>query len=210
MIDPWLAAFASALLSIMNPVGNAGIYASLTPGMSDADTKKVAWKCATAVLLILMISTWAGAWGLKLVGINVDELRTAGGLIVLLIGLRMLFNDTSHAQTEGEAQEAMDRSSIAIVPLAIPIVAGPGTISLIIATAGQHSALEDHFAISLVCLILSISVGVVFSFARRLASALGHNGMAVVTRVMGMVLTSIAMGMLAAGIRGLFPELFVA
>ncbi len=207
-MEPWLAAFASALLSIMNPVGNAGIYAAMTPGMSHADTVKIAWKCATAVLIILLLSTWAGTWLLKMAGINVDELRAAGGLIVLLIGLHMLFNDTSHAQTEDEAKDALDQSSIAVVPLAIPVIAGPGTISLVVATAGKHSSFGDHVVISIVCLVLSLVIGFVFSFARRMANAIGENGMAVVTRVMGMVLASIAMGMLASGIRGLLPELF--
>ncbi len=209
-MDPWLAAFASALLSIMNPIGNAGIFAAMTPGMSHARTVQIAWKCASSVFVILMLSTWAGTALLKMAGINVDELRAAGGLIVLLIGLRMLFNDTSHAQTEDEAEDALDQSSIAVVPLAIPVIAGPGTISLVVATAGNHSSFGEHLIISVVCLVASVVIGVVFSFAKRMATAIGDNGMAVVTRVMGMVLASIAMGMLAAGIRGLLPELFAA
>ncbi|MGJ8655311.1 MAG: MarC family protein [Akkermansiaceae bacterium] len=207
-MEPWVLAFASALFSIMNPIGNAGIYASMIPNMSDAESRKIAWKCACAVVIILLISTWAGAWFLKLAGINVHELRAAGGLIVLLIGLRMLFNDTSHAQTESEAEEALEQDSIAVVPLAIPIIAGPGTISLVIATAGQNGGFESHVTISAICVLFAGVIGVVFSFAKKMSALIGANGMAVVTRVMGMILASIAMGMLASGVRGLFPEVF--
>ncbi len=204
----WLAEFAAALLSMMNPLGNAGMFATMTAQYSASDSKKTAWKCAMAVLAITLVSTWAGEWALRAAGINIAELRAGGGIIVLIIGLRMLFNDKSHAQTPTEANAALQRDSIAIVPLAIPIVAGPGTIALIVATASQHAPVVDRCWISSVCLVMSILIGFVFSAGNAISGFLGPSGMAVITRIMGMVLASIAMGMLATGIHGLFPELF--
>ncbi len=206
----WLATFASALLSMMNPVGNAGIFASMTEASDYFHSRTIAWKCALAVFIILMVSTWAGSWALGMAGINVHELRAAGGVIVLLIGLKMLFNDKSHEQTASEAASSRQQASVAVVPLAIPIVAGPGTISLVIATAGDHPLLKERLLISIICLLMATFIGVVFSGGKKIARFLGVSGMAVVTRVMGMVLSSIAIGMLASGVRGLFPEIFVS
>ena len=209
MEEPWLAAFASALLSVVNPIGNAGIFATMVGTRSNAESRRVAVTCAIAVLVIMLVSTWLGGTVLRFVGVDVAELRVAGGIIVLIIGLRMLFNDKSHAQTREEAKDAENRESIAIVPLAIPIVGGPGTIALIVATAEQNPAMGDRVSMSAVCLLVAIIVAIVFGLARRIAKLLGTNGMAVVTRLMGMLLASIAMGLLASGLRGLLPEWFV-
>lgn len=209
MDEQWLAAFGAALLSVVNPVGNAGIFATMVESRSNSESRRVARTCAIAVLVIMLVSTWFGGEVLRWTGVDVPELLSAGGVIVLIIGLRMLFNDKSHAQTKEEAKEASDRESIAIVPLAIPIVGGPGTIALIVATAQQHPTFSDRTWISAVCFLVAIIVVVVFSLAKRIAEVLGTNGMAVVTRLMGMLLACIAMGMLAAGLRGLLPEWFV-
>lgn len=103
MEEPWLAAFASALLSVVNPIGNAGIFATMVGTRSNAESRRVAVTCAIAVLVIMLVSTWLGGTVLRFVGVDVAELRVAGGIIVLIIGLRMLFNDKSHAQTKEEA-----------------------------------------------------------------------------------------------------------
>ncbi len=204
----WLAGFASALFSVANPVGNAGIFAAMSDGRSAREATRIAWTCALAVLVILVVAVWFGGAAMKAVGVNVAELRTAGGVIVLIIGLRMLFNDKAHAQTHVEAGAAEDRESIAVVPLAIPIVGGPGAIALVVATAEENPLFRDRVAMTLVCLAMAVAVGATFALARQIARVLGTNGMAVVTRLMGMVLAAIAMGMFAAGLRGLLPEVF--
>lgn len=100
-----------------------------------------------------------------------------------------------------------DDGSIAIVPVAIPLVAGPGTISVVVATAGKHAVFSDRIAISVICVALCALTGLVFSQGQRISRFLGTNGMAVVTRIMGMVLVAMATGMLAEGIQALIPSL---
>lgn len=207
MIEAWMLGFLTSLFSMMNPLGNVGIFASLTTGRNATETRAIAFKSATAILIILLVSTWLGSRALAFLGITVDELRTGGGIIILLIGLRMLFNDTSHAHTQSEADDADNRNSIAIVPIAIPLVGGPGTISLVVATAGQHATVEAHMAISVICLLLAVVTGLLFSQGQRIATAFGVSGMAVITRLMGMVLVAMAVGMIAAGVQKLIPAL---
>ena len=93
------------------------------------------------------------------------------------------------------------------MPLAIPIVAGPGTLAAVLVAAQQHPSVLSKLEVSVVIGIISGIVGLFFSFAKPLAMKLGAPGMGVVTRVMGMILAAIAVGMLAEGIKGLFPAL---
>ncbi|MBX3357863.1 MAG: NAAT family transporter [Phycisphaeraceae bacterium] len=202
-----LTSFIAALFSMMNPIGNLGVFAGMTSDRSGAESRRIAWTCAGASAITLLIVTWTGSHILGFFGVSIEALRAAGGVIVLLIGLHMLFNKSEHKHSAAELQDAESRASIAVVPLAIPIVAGPGTMTTVLVAAGQHPAVLGRAEISGVILGMSALCGVLFCFAAPIASRLGESGMGVVTRVMGMILTAIAMGMLAAGLRVLLPGL---
>lgn len=202
-----LSTLVAGIFSMMNPIGNLGIFAGMTADRSEAEARRIAWTCAAAVAVTLLIVTWSGGLLLEFFGISIDSLRAAGGVIVLLIGLRMLFNNTDHTQTPQEAEEAKDRDSIAVVPLAIPIIAGPGTMAVVLVAAQQHSSVLGKGEISAVILALSAFTGLLMSFAAPIAKRLGESGIGVVTRVMGLVLAAIAMGLLAEGLKGMLPGL---
>jgi multiple antibiotic resistance protein len=119
----------------------------------------------------------------------------------------MLFNNSGHQHSPAELEDAASRPSIAVVPLTIPIVAGPGTMATVLLAAQQHPAVLSKGEISLVIIGLAALCGLLFSFATPISKRLGSSGMGVVTRVMGMILATIAMGMLAAGLMGLWPGL---
>lgn len=202
-----LFSFVATLFSMMNPIGNIGVFAGLTSDRSAAESRKIAWSCAFAVVVTLLIVAWAGPGLLTFFGVTVDSLRAAGGLIVLLIGLHMLFNKSEHKHSSNELEDAQSRASIAIVPLTIPIVAGPGTMAAVLVAAQQESTILSKIEISLVIVGFSVLIGVLFSFASPIANRIGESGMGVVTRVMGMILAAIAMGMLAEGLKALMPGL---
>ena len=202
-----ITSLIATLFSMMNPIGNVGVFAGMTADRSAAEASKIAWTCAAAVAITLLIVAWTGSWLLEFFGITIASLRTAGGVIVFLIGLHMLFNKSEHKQSDAELDDARGRDSIAVVPLAIPIVAGPGTMASLLVAAQQHPAMLSKLEISLVVLALSAVVGLLFHFAGPVSRRLGEAGMGVVTRVMGMVLAAIAMGMLAEGLKGLLPVL---
>lgn len=202
-----LVSFVAALFSMMNPIGNSGIFADLTEGRSSTETVRIAWTCAFAVAITLLIVNWTGSTLLDFFGISIDSLRAAGGIVVLLIGLQMLGNKSEHKDSAAERQDAKSRTSIAVVPLAIPIVAGPGTMATVLVAAQQNPSLLSKVEISAVVAVLSGLIGLLFSFATTISRWLGASGMGVVTRVMGLVLTAIAIGMLADGLKGLLPGL---
>jgi len=202
-----LASFIAALFSMMNPVGNVGVFAGMTADRPEAEAGRIAWTCAGAVAITLLIMAWAGVFFLEFFGITIDSLRAAGGVIVLLIGLQMLTNKSEHKGSSAELEDAKSRPSIAVVPLAIPIVAGPGTMATVLVAAQQHPSILSKLEISVGIIALAALCGLMFSFAKPISKWLGAAGMGVVTRVMGMVLAAIAMDMLADGLKGLLPGL---
>jgi multiple antibiotic resistance protein len=202
-----LTSFIAALFSMMNPIGNIGVFAGMTASRPDDEVRRTAWSSALAIAITLLIVTWAGSAVMEFFGITIDTLRAAGGIIVLVIGLHMLFNKSEHKQSESELEDAQTRSSIAVVPIAIPIVAGPGTMATVLVNAHQAEALLGRVEISIVVITLSVLTGLLFSFAKPISGWLGESGMGVITRIMGVVLSAIAMGMLADGLKALLPGL---
>jgi multiple antibiotic resistance protein len=202
-----LTSLVAALFSMMNPIGNVGVVAGMTANRPEDEIRRIVWTCAGAVAITLLIVAWSGSTLLTLFGINVDSFRAAGGLILLLIGLQMLFNNTGHQHSHAELTDAQSRASIAVVPLAIPIVAGPGAMVTVLLAAQQHPSILSKVEISIVAICLAALCGFLFSFATPVAKRLGASGMGVVTRVMGIILAAIAIGMLADGLKGMLPGL---
>jgi multiple antibiotic resistance protein len=202
-----LTSFIAALFSMMNPLGNVGVFAGMTTDRPGDETRRIAWSCAAAIAITLLIVAWGGSLALGFFGITVDSLRAAGGVIVLLIGLNMLFNKSEHKHSAAELEDAESRGSIAVVPMAIPIVAGPGTMATVLVAAQQNPSALSKLEISIVVVGMAALCGLLFSFATPISKRLGASGMGVVTRVMGMILAAIAMGMLTEGLKGLLPGL---
>ena len=207
MTEAALTSFIATLFSMMNPIGNVGVFAGMTEERTEAQARHIAWTCAGAVAITLLIVAWSGSLMLKFFGITVDSLRAAGGIIVLLIGLHMLSNKSEHQHTPKELEDAKPRASIGVVPIAITIVAGPGTMAAVLVAAQQQSSVLSKVEISVVILAMAVFCGLLFSFALPISKRLGESGMGVVTRVMGMILAAIAMGMLAEGLKGMLPGL---
>lgn len=202
-----LVSFIAALFSMMNPIGNAGVFASMTEDRTITEARSIARNCSVAITITLLIVTWGGPQLFKFFGVTVDSLRAAGGIIVLMIGLHMLFNKSEHSRTSSELEDTGAQDSIAVIPLAIPMVAGPGTMTTVLVAAQQHAAILSKVEISVVVIFFSILTGLVFSYAKPVSTRLGASGMGVVTRVMGLILAAIAMGMLAEGLKALLPGL---
>ncbi len=129
-----------------------------------------------AVAITLLIVAWSGSLLLEFFGITVDSLRAAGGVIVFLIGLQMLSNKSEHQHSPAELEDAKPRESIAVVPLAIPIVAGPGTMAVVIVAAQQHPSVLSKVEISIVILALSAFCGLLYSLCRAYLQTAGQVG----------------------------------
>ncbi len=204
-----LGIFATALFTITNPLGSTALFASMTADLDAAEQRATARQSALAIAIVLLVVLWAGHYLLKFFGITVPALETAGGIIVLGLGLSMLHNQKSpqsHSKEEHAAAEKKD--SIAVVPVAIPIVAGPGAITAVLLHSGKIGGhLMTMVGLSAVCVSFGVLFWLCFRYAGKISALVGVNGIAIVTRIMGMVLAAIACTMIANGLKDLLPGL---
>ncbi len=200
-----------ALFIIMNPFPLLGLYLSITDKFSSDFKNKLLIAMTVGVNVILLTFLFSGKLVLDFFGIDLASFSVAGGIIIFFIGLSMVKAKTSdihHKKEEGENAKNSDSPvSIGVVPFAIPILAGPGTISIVMTKSQMFSDFNGYLAISLGIIIVSLIVYVVFRFSGVIVKKLGNTGLNIITRVMGIFLIAISIDMLAKGIRELFPIL---
>ncbi|WP_235216104.1 MarC family protein [Ruegeria halocynthiae] len=201
--------FFGALFAIMNPITNLPVFLSVTDGLTPADQRKVAAKTATYCLILGGGFAAIGSQTLGLFGISVDDLRVAGGLVVLMIGLNMLngTESSSHHGTDGEKQSYPAPETVAFYPLAFPILVGPGTITTLILYAHHVSKPMDAVIYAGVFLAVLFLLFITFWNASALSKRLSDNARVIMSRFMGMILSAIAISMIAAGLKVLLPGL---
>jgi len=201
--------FTVGLLAILNPIGNAAIYIGMVDESSKLERRNITIQCVFGIAVILILTTWIGLPLLSFFGISIGAFQSAGGFIVLLISLDMIRakQHSNEHDTAPDQAAAKTKENMAIVPLAIPIIAGPGAISDIIANMNDMAGILDKLVISLIAIICSLLMGIVLIFAPTIAKVMGHSGMKIVTRVMGLILSAIAFQMLGAGLIKLLPGL---
>jgi multiple antibiotic resistance protein len=200
--------FMVAMIIMMNPLGSLSIFLDLTSKSTFVAQRKMAVTTGIAILIIMLSSIWTGRDLLNLLGITIPSFRVAGGLILLLMGLSMLQSKESPvSHTAEDDVAARERHSVAIVPMALPVIIGPGAISTLIIAAGDFPQFVSKAWISLLCLLLTLGMGMMLYFAVPIARLVGVSIIKVITRIMGMIIMAIAVGMLANGLMGLFPAL---
>ena len=196
------------IFAILNPLGVIPIYLSMMSDRRPEVMHRTALKAAIAVAVILILAVWVGDGMLSFFGIGIPVFRIAGGLLVLIIAIAMFDARTSSARhTAAEQVEAEAKNDIAVVPLAIPLLAGPGAISLAIVDAHQAANLPGKLAFSLGIVGVAIIVWLVLRLAEPIGERLGTGGLNIATRVMGLILAAMAVQFMAEGLLELFPGL---
>lgn len=196
------------IFAILNPLGVIPIYLSLMADRRPEEMHRTALKAAVAVAVILILAVWAGDGLLAFFGIGIPAFRIAGGLLVLTIAIAMFDARTSTARhTDAEQAEAESKNDIAVVPLAIPLLAGPGAISLVIVDAHQAGSLPGKLVFCLGIAGLAVIVWLVLRLAEPIGERLGTGGLNIATRVMGLVLAAMAVQFMADGLLEVFPGL---
>ncbi|HKL05450.1 MAG TPA: MarC family protein [Roseovarius sp.] len=192
------------LFVIIDPIGMTPLFVALTQGMSSAKRRAIALRaCITSVLLLIVFAGFGEAV-LGFIGISMPAFRIAGGILLFLTALDMLFERRSKRRKDqaNEAEEEDDHDDPSIFPLSIPLIAGPGSITSVILLAGQKPGLEGVVWVSGVMLVVVLIVFVLFLMAGILERALGRTGINVVTRLLGMLLAALAVQFVLDGLRG--------
>ncbi len=204
-----LAQDALTLFAIVDPVGVIPLFLLATQGFTNAQRNRAAWIASLTVWLVLSIFTFAGEHILSFFNIRIEAFSVAGGLLLLLLAMSMLRAHVSPLkQTPDEAMEAEEKEAVGVVPLGIPLLAGPGALTHVILAAGAAPGELAHQATLLIPVTLvAFSVWISFRAAPAIARRLGKTGIHVVTRLMGLIIAAISIEMLARGLVGLFPGL---
>lgn len=196
------------LLAIVNPFGAVPMFISMTADESADQRRDTTNHVAIGLTIILLVSLFAGDLLLRFFGITIDSFRVGGGILVLLMAISMLQAKTSPVkQTDEEASESIQKESVAIVPLAMPLLAGPGAISTVILAANKAGSILGQLVIAGGIVVLSLVVWVVLRMSPWIAGHMGATGINIMTRIMGLMLTAIAVEFIVNGLKGLFPVL---
>lgn len=195
-----------SLFAIVDPVGTIPIIIAFTAGMTAQRRDRVGRVASVSVLMILLVALLLGESILSFFAISIHSFRTAGGILILLMAINMLIGDKPKLEID-DAVDSDATSSVAVVPLSTPLLAGPGAISTVILDAHRGSSAGHYGAMALVLLLLSLTVWLTFLIAPWVSQRLGKVGSNIVTRLMGLLLAAIAVEFIAGGIRGLFPTL---
>jgi multiple antibiotic resistance protein len=198
---------AIGVFAILSPFSAIPIFLSLTAGQDGIERKKTAITASIATALTMIISVWLGETILNVFGISIPSFRVAGGILLLLMSINMINAQVPRQKnTPEELEEAIETDkAIAIVPLAIPLLAGPGAISTVILYSHQANGTSHLFIMSFIITFVVFLIFLALRMAVPLSKTLGKTGINIISRIMGLILAAIAIEFITSGLIKLFP-----
>ena len=197
-----------ALLAIVDPIAGIPMFLSATAGDSQESRKRTSRVVALTVFCVLGVSALTGTEILKFFGISIPSFLIGGGILLLMLAISMLqAQDSRIRQTPDEVEEAAEKDAVAVVPLGIPLLAGPGAISTMIIATHKAPGFVHHLYLLIPAAIIALLVWATFAAANRISDRLGKTGMNIITRVMGLIIAAIAVEYIYRGLIELFPKL---
>ena len=200
-MELFIAVLAS-LFSVVNPLGAVPVFLALTPDYSKAERKKSALYTSTYVVLILLSFFLAGAYILSFFGISLNAMRIAGGMVILNSGYALLNGKfaESRAINKKVKEEALEKEDISFAPMAMPMLSGPGSISLLIGLNAEHSFWQDQLLIAIVVITTGALIYLILNISPLLFKLLGVAGLKAISRIMGFIVMAIGIQYAITGI----------
>lgn len=194
----------SSIFFLVDPFAMLPSFLAITTGADAKKRRRMAYRASLTCFLVLTTFALAGRLIFRMFGITLPAFEIAGGLILLLIGLDMLEAKRSPTQeSSGETVEAVSKEDASIVPLGIPMLAGPGAISSVMVIVGQASSPWQMTAILLAILVTAAASFGILSGADRVQRLLGETGIRILVRIMGLLLVALAMQFFVNGLTDL-------
>lgn len=194
--------FFIAMIAIVDPLTIMPIYGRLIISLSDREKKRLARRVAFATTTALLIALFLGEDILNFFGISLASFRIAGGLLLMVMGLQLLYeNTTSERTTEAGSGESIE--SQVVVPIAIPFLAGPGAFSAVIVYSFRSDSWQHYGLMALCLLVIGLIIWLSLRTAGKILAHLGHTTVAITNRVMGLIVVAIAVEFIAVGIKQL-------
>jgi multiple antibiotic resistance protein len=200
------------LLAIVNPLACVPFFIHFTQDFGPGQRRRTVWIASVTVFIVIGVSALLGLQILSFFGISLASFQVGGGMLLLTSALAMLNAQPAEARaTAGEMTDAESRSSvgssIAVVPLAIPLLTGPATMSTVVIYADKARDLLQTLMLVGYGLVIAVATAICLSLAGPIARVLGQTGINVMTRLMGLILAALAVEVMADGLQSLFPLL---
>jgi multiple antibiotic resistance protein len=200
------------LLAIVNPLAIVPFYIHYTQGFSRMQRRRTIGVASLTAFLVIALSALLGIRILQFFGISLASFQVGGGLLLLTSALNMLNAQPAEAkpqtrELEEGAEKAAMGASIAVVPLTIPLLTGPATISTVVIYAERAHTVWQLGQLVVYGLVIAVATALCFAAAGRIARVLGKTGINVMTRLMGLMLAALAVEVMADGLQKLFPIL---
>ncbi|WP_300003045.1 YchE family NAAT transporter [uncultured Cedecea sp.] len=200
--------FFIGLFALVNPVGIIPVFISMTCYQTAAARNKTNLTANLSVAIILWTSLFLGNGILQIFGISIDSFRIAGGILVVTIAMSMISGKLGEdKQNKQEKSESVIRDSVGVVPLALPLMAGPGAISSTIVWGVRYNNWWHLLGFTLAIALFAFSCWMLFRIAPWLVRMLGQTGINVITRIMGLLLMSLGIEFIVTGVKSIFPGL---
>ncbi len=200
--------FFLGLVAAVNPIGIMPVFVSLTGHMTPEEKNKTAATANVAVAIILITSLLGGQMLLDMFSISLDSFRVAGGLLLLSIAFSMMSGKLGEdKQNKQEKSEYISREQVGVVPLAMPLMAGPGAISSTIVYGSRYPGIMETGGIIITIIVFALCTWLLFRSAPYIVKLLGQTGINVITRIMGLILGALGIEFITNGLRSLFPGL---
>lgn len=197
-----------SLLALINPVGAVPFFLSLTSEQSDGERRRTIRIASISVFCVIAITTLLGQQIISFFGISVGSLEVGGGIIMLLMAINMLNAQIGNTRaTAEERNEAESKNSIAVVPLAIPLLTGPGTISTVIVYSAGVVHWYDRAGLVVIGAVIAVICFWALRMADPIARFVGQTGINIGTRLMGLMLSALAVEFIVDGLKALLPNL---
>ncbi|OWY19068.1 stress protection protein MarC [Sphingobacteriales bacterium UPWRP_1] len=202
-------AFFTALFSVVNPLGAIPLYISLSQHFTPQVRNEQVLKSSIYVVGILLTFLLAGSFILRFFSITIEGMRIAGGLMIIRSAYNMLDGNfkKGKAISSRVEQEAMVKEDISFSPMAMPMLAGPGSISLIISTSASLNHPQEYAFIIGAILLLAVSVYIIFRFSPLLFARLGEGGISAMQRIMGFIVLTVGIQFIINGVTPLLKTL---
>ena len=200
--------FSITLLSIINPIGAIPVFLGFTQNNKNLNLKNVTNTCATATSVTILISLIFGQQLLNFFGISVASFTIGGGILLFMMALSMISGEQSNTKINHEEIKSFDyEREIGIIPLAIPLLSGPGAISSSIIYSKNITSASQWLSIGIMIVLIGLIIKLVLSYAENIGEKLGQIGLNVMTRIMGLILLSMSIEMIANGFKDIMPIL---
>ncbi len=200
--------FSITLISIINPLGAIPVFLGFTKNHKNLNIKNVTNTCASACTITILMSLIFGQALLNFFGISIASFTIGGGFLLFTMAFSMISGQQSTTKINTEEIRSFDfEREIGIIPLAIPLLSGPGAISTSIIHAKHFTSSTHWIAAITIVVLIGIIIKIILSYAEYLGQRLGQIGLNVMTRIMGLILLSMSIEMIASGIKEILPAL---